>query len=111
MWITKLVIAITATYVIGEAKKTLHLQGFLPMTGTGWISGGACIPAVLMALRDVNNHPGLLTGYNLSYSLADTQVRHTNHSPMIVVSPSSYKWMGTCYKVVLVKCLMRLSGP
>ena len=55
--------------------KPLTLQGFLPMTGSGWPGGGACLPAVMMALRDVNAREGLLDGYNLTYTWVDTQVR------------------------------------
>ena len=54
--------------------KSLALQGFLPMTGSSWTAGGACLPAVLMALRHVNERPGLLDGYNLTYTWVDTQV-------------------------------------
>lgn len=52
----------------------LVLQGFLPMTGTGWPGGGACLPAVMMAFRDINARQGLLDGYNLTYAWVDTQV-------------------------------------
>ena len=52
----------------------LNLMGFLPMTGTGWAGGGACLPASLMAVRHVNERPGLLDGYNLTYTWVDTQV-------------------------------------
>ena len=55
--------------------KQLTLQGFLPMTGSGWPGGGACLPAVLMALRDINGRSGLLDGYNLTYTWVDTQVK------------------------------------
>ena len=54
--------------------KNLELLGFLPMTGKGWVGGAACLPAVNMALRHVNERPGLLDGYNLTYSWVDSQV-------------------------------------
>lgn len=55
--------------------KQLTLQGFLPMTGRRMAVGGACLPAVMMALRHVNERPGLLDGYNLTYTWVDTQVK------------------------------------
>ena len=57
-----------------NALHPLVFQGFLPMTGTGWPGGGACLPAVSMAIRDVNARQGLLDGYNVTYTWVDTQV-------------------------------------
>ena len=65
---------ISCDEVFSNQLKELYLQGFLPMTGTGWTGGGACLPAVLMALRHVNGRAGLLDEYNLNYSWVDTQV-------------------------------------
>ena len=67
-------ILLTDTSAESSEPKTLEMLGFLPMTGKGWIGGGACLPATLMALRHVNERQGLLDGYNLSYSWVDTQV-------------------------------------
>ena len=58
-----------------EKLRDIRLQGFLPMTGTGWPIGGACLPATLMAVRHVNDRAGLLDGYNITYSWADSKVR------------------------------------
>ena len=66
-----------------DESKQLTLQGFLPLTGSGWTGGGACLPAVLMALRHVNERPGLLDGYNLTYSWVDTQVS------LFIIAPES----------------------
>ena len=44
------------------------------MTGLGWPIGGACLPATLMAVRHVNERAGLLDGYNVTYSWADSRV-------------------------------------
>ena len=68
------VIIFVASIYSTVALTELALQGFLPMTGKGWVGGGACLPATLMALRHVNEMPGLLEGYNLTYSWVDTQV-------------------------------------
>ena len=54
--------------------KNLELLGFLPMTGKGWVGGAACLPAVNMALRHVNERQDILDGYNLTYSWVDSQV-------------------------------------
>uniref|UniRef100_A0AC35U5F1 ANF_receptor domain-containing protein n=1 Tax=Rhabditophanes sp. KR3021 TaxID=114890 RepID=A0AC35U5F1_9BILA len=47
--------------------KELHIGGVFPMeAGTGgWAGGQACLPAVNMALEDVNNDPTILPGYSL----------------------------------------------
>ena len=57
----------------GELRD-IRLQGFLPMTGVGWPAGGACLPATLMAVRHVNGRAGLLDGYSVTYSWADSRV-------------------------------------
>ena len=57
--------------------KNLTLQVFLPMTGGGWNSGGACMPAVTMATRHINERKDILGGYNLTVTLLDSQVRYT----------------------------------
>ena len=67
-------IFISFKLIRSDESKQLTLQGFLPLTGSGWTGGGACLPAVLMALRHVNERQGLLDGYNLTYSWVDTQV-------------------------------------
>ena len=70
-----LVLALLMTApVFSDPLREIRLQGFLPMTGTGWPIGGACLPATLMAVRHVNEMEGLLDGYNISYSWADTKV-------------------------------------
>ena len=65
--------------VFSDPLREIRLQGFLPMTGTGWPIGGACLPATLMAVRHVNEREGLLDGYNITYSWADTKVRSKLH--------------------------------
>ena len=56
-----------------STKRNLYIGGIFPMTGS-WAGGQGCRPAVDMALRDVNNHSNLLTGYNLEMVANDTQV-------------------------------------
>ena len=62
------------TFVHSSDSKPLFVQGMQPMTGTGWTGGAGCLPAALMAVRHVNEKPGLLDDYNLTYVWADTQV-------------------------------------
>ena len=57
-----------------ERLREIRLQGFLPMTGTEWPAGAACLPATLMAVRHVNERVGLLDGYNVTYTWADSKV-------------------------------------
>ena len=64
----------TLTMSESTELKQLELLGFLPMTGKGWVGGAACLPAVWMALRHVNDRRRLLDGYNLTYSWVDSQV-------------------------------------
>ena len=62
------------TAIFSETLREIRLQGFLPMTGLGWPIGGACLPATLMAVRHVNERVGLLDGYNVTYTWADSRV-------------------------------------
>lgn len=64
---------------IGNIKselKTLNIMGLLPMTGEKWSGGGACLTAVHMALRQVNEREDILTGYKLDLTWRDGKVRH-----------------------------------
>ena len=63
-----------------EQLKQLTLQGLLPMSGGGWDVGGACLPATLMAVRDVNERAGLLDDYNLTFTLKDSKVNYSQSS-------------------------------
>ena len=73
-YVALILIVLTPRMRSSNTTKYLTLQGFLPMTGSGWTAGGACLPAVMMALRDVKRYPGLLDGYSLNYSSVDTEV-------------------------------------
>ena len=54
--------------------RQLVLQGFISMTGEAWPGGGASVPAVLVALKHVNEYPGLLDEYNLTFAWEDSKV-------------------------------------
>ena len=61
---------------VAQEYNELRLLGMLPISGTtGWNGGAACLPAIDMALTDINNNSDLLDGYNLTYKWLDTQVR------------------------------------
>ena len=55
---------------------TLHIGGTFPMeSGSGgWAGGEACLPAVQMALEDVNNRLDILPGYVLNMTNHNSQV-------------------------------------
>ncbi|KAK6195470.1 hypothetical protein SNE40_000895 [Patella caerulea] len=56
----------------GFKEKTLAVGGIFPMSGS-WAGGNACLPAVLMALEDVNNRTDILSEYKLEMSYDDSQ--------------------------------------
>lgn len=57
-----------------DNRQTLHIAALFPMSGTGgWIGGYGCLPAVLMALDDVNANRDLLPGYKLKLTHNDSQ--------------------------------------
>lgn len=54
--------------------KNLTIGTIFPMTG-GWAGGKACLPAVKMALDDINKRHDVLPDYNLEMDYKDSQVR------------------------------------
>ena len=66
-------IALIAQMVISLKNKTLTVGGIFPMSGS-WAGGQACLPAVLMALEDVNNRTDILPDYHLEMEYNDSQV-------------------------------------
>uniref|UniRef100_A0A8D0HHD2 Gamma-aminobutyric acid type B receptor subunit 1 n=1 Tax=Sphenodon punctatus TaxID=8508 RepID=A0A8D0HHD2_SPHPU len=52
--------------------KALHIGALFPMSG-GWPGGQACLPAVRMALEDVNNRRDILPDYELRLIHHDSQ--------------------------------------
>lgn len=61
----------------------LHIGGTFPMEsdGGGWAGGQACLPAVQMALEDVNKRADILEGYELVLHYHDSKV------PAVVFCP------------------------
>lgn len=56
------------------AQRDLRLLGLLPMTGDSWTGGTACLPAVEMAVKDVNADDSILKNYKLVYNWIDSKV-------------------------------------
>lgn len=54
-------------------QKTLTIGGIFPMSGS-WAGGVGCLPAVEMALADVNNRTDILPDYKLDMRRGDSQV-------------------------------------
>ncbi|PBC30592.1 gamma-aminobutyric acid type B receptor subunit 1 isoform X1 [Apis cerana] len=76
----KLLILLTLTKVIGgslppdDADNVLHIGGIFPIGGKGgWQGGQACMPAVNLALDDVNHEKNLLPGFILKLHSNDSQ--------------------------------------
>ena len=82
-----------------QIKKVLWIAGFFNLSrGDGVLSNGSgfeaagIIPAVKLAIKHINHHPGILHGYKLKVKITDTQVR----------SPQNHFWL------ILRKLLMAL---
>ena len=56
-----------------SAKTPLHVGVFFPMSGGGWTGGNGLLPAIQIALEDVN-HAGILRDYELKVMWNDTMV-------------------------------------
>ncbi|GFS03764.1 gamma-aminobutyric acid (GABA) B receptor, 1 [Elysia marginata] len=55
-------------------NKTLTIGGIFPMSGS-WAGGEGCLPAVQMALSDVNNQTDILPEYKLEMDSDDSQCK------------------------------------
>ena len=56
-------------------KEQLYLAGLYPGSNVDRHVGQDILPAVAMALRDVNKHPDILPGHQLNIIWNDTKVR------------------------------------
>ena len=54
-------------------KKDIYIGGLFPIKSIGWDAGGI-LPAVEMALDDINNRSDILQSYKLNLLWKDTQV-------------------------------------
>src|SRR3569623_595455 len=59
-----------------EPLKELHIGGVFPMEegAGGWAGGQACLPAVKMALEDINRQQQILPGYVLKLHWYNSKV-------------------------------------
>lgn len=76
-----------------NAGKTLNLMGLLPMKGTYWPGGGACLPALEMAIDDVNSRADILNGYDLNLTWMDSMVRVFEVTDIVSSFPVLYTFI------------------
>lgn len=67
-------ITLFISYSYTDEPRELRLLGILPMSGDGWVGGGSCLPAVQMAIDDINVRDDILSEYNLTYKWIDSEV-------------------------------------
>ncbi|XP_053374067.1 gamma-aminobutyric acid type B receptor subunit 1-like [Mercenaria mercenaria] len=56
-----------------EEQRKLRLLGLLPISGNGSTAGRSCLPAVQMALNDINAREDILADYHLTYKWTDSK--------------------------------------
>ena len=56
-------------------RRAIHVMGFAEIDSASW-SGSGVIPAIEMAVEDVNSRPDILPGYELNVIMKDSKVRH-----------------------------------
>ncbi|XP_052793022.1 gamma-aminobutyric acid type B receptor subunit 1-like [Mya arenaria] len=83
------VLILTESVTSISGLRELRLLGQLPMTGTAWTGGMACLPPLKMAIEDVNARPGILDGYKLTYEYIDS---------MCSKGPASYRTFRTIHE-------------
>lgn len=65
---------LSSTYGVDPEPKVIQLMGLFPMTGDALPMGAACVPAINMALDDLNNRSDILPGYHLKLTWKDSMV-------------------------------------
>ena len=55
-------------------------MGMLPLTGETWPGGGACLPPMEIALRQINERDDILPDYKLNLIWKDTAVNMVFYS-------------------------------
>ena len=82
-------------------RTALYLMGLVTVEigSAGWSSAGV-VPALQMAMRDVNARQDLLPGYELRLHMKDTKVSHTNMTESFFISLvlflgefAGYRWI------------------
>lgn len=67
--------AILTNLVFCLKSKNLTIGGIFPMSGS-WAGGQGCLPAVEMALEDVNRNMEILPDFHLNMDPKDSKVRN-----------------------------------
>jgi gamma-aminobutyric acid type B receptor len=74
--ITNLCVIMFFYYCDGLKDKNITIGGIFPMSGS-WAGGQGCLPAVEMALEDVNSRDDILSEYHLNMDFDDSQVNQS----------------------------------
>lgn len=64
---------------LAESVKVLNVAGFMPMTGTTWNGGKACLAGIELAFEHIHARPDMLPGYEINYMWEDTKVSSDFH--------------------------------
>lgn len=73
-YVSVFVLSVLISHLGCEKHKNLTIGGIFPMSGS-WSGGIGCLPAVQMALEDVNSRHDILPEYRLYMDYNDSQVR------------------------------------
>ncbi|XP_053374068.1 gamma-aminobutyric acid type B receptor subunit 1-like [Mercenaria mercenaria] len=68
------ILLVTMMCLVEAEQRELRLLGLLPMSGNGSTTGRSCLPAVQMAINDINAREDILVDYHLTYKWTDSKV-------------------------------------
>lgn len=68
------VVAVLFVSGLAESAKILNIAGFLPMSGTTWNGGKACLTGIEMAFEHIHARQDILVGYEINFMWDDTKV-------------------------------------
>ncbi|KAL5007636.1 hypothetical protein ScPMuIL_016442 [Solemya velum] len=67
------VVAVLFVSGLAESAKILNIAGFLPMSGTTWNGGKACLTGIEMAFEHIHARQDILVGYEINFMWDDTK--------------------------------------